>query len=106
MQRNFDIEQVAVAIEADAGQALPGIRQALAELKQYLNSSYIRSYTPEQLLLYQIRQQLGLTQAELAHHMAVRLSVLRDWEDGRLPVPADAMHLLKLLLAQPERIAD
>ena len=34
MKRNFDIEKVAAAIEADAGHALPDIRQALAEVKQ------------------------------------------------------------------------
>ncbi len=33
MKRNFDIEKIAQAIEADMGEALPDIRTALAEVK-------------------------------------------------------------------------
>lgn len=34
MNHNFNLEEVAKAIEADIGEALPDIRQALAEAKE------------------------------------------------------------------------
>lgn len=53
MQPDFDIEKVAQAIEADAGQELPGIRDALAEVKAGLVG---RITTPEQILAYREQQ--------------------------------------------------
>lgn len=51
MARDFDIEQVAQAIEADIGEALHDIRQALAEVKAGRAAAQIT--TPEQSLLRQ-----------------------------------------------------
>lgn len=53
--RDLDVEKVAQAIEADAGQEVPGIREALAEVKA---GTVGRVTTPEQILAYQ-QQQLG-----------------------------------------------
>ena len=43
----MDIEKVAKAIEADAGEALPDLRQALAEAREEMG----RVTTPEQVLV-------------------------------------------------------
>ena len=45
----FDINKVAAAIEADAGETLPDLRQALAEAKDEKG----RVTTPEQMLVRQ-----------------------------------------------------
>ncbi len=46
MSMRIDIEKVAKAIEADAGEALPDLRQSLAEAKAGLHA---RVHTPEQI---------------------------------------------------------
>lgn len=53
MDRNFDVETVAQAIEADAGQEVPDIRQALADVKA---GNFGRATTPEQILAYREQQ--------------------------------------------------
>jgi putative transcriptional regulator len=62
MGRKIDIAKVAAAIEADAGESLPGLRQALAESKAGIG----RVTTPEQILVRQAREKSGLTQAAFA----------------------------------------
>ncbi len=42
----LNIEKIAAAIEADAGEALPGLRQSLAEAKA---GSFAQIHTPEQI---------------------------------------------------------
>ena len=105
MKRNFDIEKVAAAIEADAGHALPDIRQALAEVKHGAGSG-ARTTTPEQLLLRQARTTLGLSQAEFAARIATPTGTLRDWEQGRFAPPGAVMCLLRLLTAHPELLQE
>lgn len=97
--RNFDIEQVAQAIEADMGESLPDIRQALAEVKAGKPG---RTTTPEQMLLRQARQRTGLTQAAFAQLIATPLATLRDWEQGRFTPPGAVACLLRLLVNRPE----
>ncbi len=45
--KKLNVNKVAAAIEADAGQALPGLRESLAEAKAGLAG---REYTPEQIV--------------------------------------------------------
>ena len=99
MKRKFDIEQVARAIEADMGQELPGIRQALAEV-QAGNAG--RVTTPEQILVRQARQRSGLTQAAFAQRIATPVATLRDWEQGRFAPPGAVACLLRLLAKHPD----
>ena len=77
MKKTFDIEKVARAIEADMGEALPYIRQALLEAKSGVAG---RVTTPEQILLRQARSKTGLSQAEFAKRIATPIATLRDWE--------------------------
>ena len=62
---DFDLEKVAKAIEADAGEALPEIRQALSEAQA--NSG--RVSTPEQIMVRSTRHPTGLTQLELTREL-------------------------------------
>lgn len=100
MQHNFDLEKVAQAIEADMGEALPDIRQALAEVKA--GRAAARVTTPEQILLRQTRQKTGLSQAEFARRINTPAATLRDWEQGRFKPPGGVLCLLKLLNTHPE----
>ncbi len=99
MKKTFDIEKVARAIEADMGEALPDIRQALLEAKSGVAG---RVTTPEQILLRQARSKTGLSQAEFAKRIATPIATLRDWEQGRFTPPGAVTCLLKLINRHPE----
>ncbi|MBQ6656370.1 MAG: helix-turn-helix domain-containing protein [Ottowia sp.] len=101
MSRNFDIEKVAAAIEADMGEALPDLRQALAEVQRGPDVR-ARTSTPAQILLRRTRAQLGLTQAQFARRIATPTATLRDWEQGRFVPPGGILCLLRLLCTHPE----
>ncbi|MCW5260893.1 helix-turn-helix domain-containing protein [Verminephrobacter eiseniae] len=94
----IDIEKVATAIEADAGEILPDLRQALAEAKAGIG----RVTTPEQLLVRRAREKSGLTQAAFAERIATPVATLRDWEQGRFVPPGGVLCLLRLLVKHPE----
>ena len=96
MKRHFDLEKVAAAIEADMGEALPDIRQALAEVQSGVGA---RVTTPEQILLRQARQKTGLSQAEFARRIETPVTTLRDWEQGRFKPPAQLRAEFDTLLA-------
>lgn len=95
--KKIDIETVASAIETDAGQSLPDLRQALCEA----NASLGRITTPAQMLVRQARQQSGLTQAAFAERISTPIATLRDWEQGRFQPPGGVMCLLRLLMKHP-----
>ncbi len=99
MKRHIDVEKVARVIEADMGEALPDIRQALSELK---TGAAGRVTTPEQILVRQAREKTGLTQAAFAERIATPLPTLRDWEQGRFVPPGGVLCLLRLILKHPE----
>ena len=96
--KNIDIEAVAKAVEADAGESLPDLRQALSEAKTGIG----RITTPEQILVRQARQRSGLTQAAFAERIATPVATLRDWEQGRFQPPGGVVCLLRLLAKHPD----
>ncbi len=97
-----DIETIANAIEADAGEALPELRQALREAHEIRDGSAAgRVSTPEQLLVRAARSKLRLSQTEFAARIDTPVATLRDWEQGRSAPPGAAICLLRLLLAHP-----
>ena len=98
MNRKLDIESIAKAIEADAGEALPDLRQALEE-SQALTG---RVTSPEQILVRQAREKTGLTQAAFAERIATPVATLRDWEQGRYTPPGAVTCLLRLIIKHPE----
>ncbi|KTT31143.1 helix-turn-helix domain-containing protein [Pseudomonas rhizoryzae] len=97
--RDIDLENVAQAIEADAGEALPDIRQALQEAKAGLVG---RVTTAEQILVRQARERSGLTQALFAERIATPVATLRDWEQGRFAPPGGVLCLMRLIAKHPE----
>ncbi|MBU2786433.1 MAG: helix-turn-helix domain-containing protein [Acidithiobacillus ferriphilus] len=96
--RKIDVEKVATAIEADADEALPDLRQALAEAKAGIG----RVTTPEQILVRQAREKSGLTQAAFAERIETPVATLRDWEQGRFAPPGGVLCLLRLIIKHPE----
>lgn len=95
--KKFDIEKVARAIEADAGEALPDLLQALAEAKAGLG----RVTTAEQIIVRQAREKSGLTKTALAECIKTPVATLRDWEQGRLAPPGGVLCLLRLIIKHP-----
>lgn len=98
MKKKMDIESVASAIEADAGEALPDLRQALKEAQACIG----RVTTPAQMLVRQAREKSGLTQAAFAELIATPVATLRDWEQGRFVPPGGVLCLLRLIEKHPE----
>lgn len=93
----MDIEKIAAAIETDAGEALPELRQALCDAAELKG----RVTTAEQLLVRGTRATLGLSQAEFAARIGTPTATLRDWEQGRFTPPGAVLCLLRLLSAHP-----
>lgn len=77
--KKINIEKMAQAIELDAGESLPDLRQALAEATARLG----RVTTPEQIRVRQAREKSGLTQSAFAQRIKTPVATLRDWEQGR-----------------------
>lgn len=96
--KKIEVDKLAAAIEADAGESLPDLRQALAEAKTGLG----RVTTAEQLLVRQAREKSGLTQAAFAERIATPVATLRDWEQGRFTPPGGVLCLLRLIVKHPE----
>lgn len=96
----MDIEKVAKAIEADAGEALPELRQALREAAQRKG----RITTPEQVLVRAARSAAALSQVEFAARIQTPVATLRDWEQGRFKPPGAVLRFLRLLTAHPELV--
>ncbi len=96
--KKINVEKVAAAIETDAGEALPDLRQALAQAKAGIG----RVTTPEQMLVRQAREKSGLTQAAFAEIIETPVATLRDWEQGRFAPPGGVLCLLRLIIKHPE----
>ena len=82
--KRLSVEKVAAAIEADAGQALPGLREALAEAKA---GRVGRVHTPEQVLARRRGRPVGSVAAVSKEPVKLRLdpdvlAALRATGDG------------------------
>ncbi|MBP8198385.1 MAG: helix-turn-helix domain-containing protein [Chromatiaceae bacterium] len=97
--KSDDLERIAVAIEADAGGPVPGIRQSLAEMAMEARG---RTYTPAQLALREARAVLGLSQGAFARLLCTPVATVRDWEQGRFPPPGSALLVARLAREHPE----
>lgn len=96
----MDIEQVALAIEKDAGMPLADIRQGLAEMQSMTG----KRHSPEQILVRSARSQTGLSQQAFADLIKTPVATLRDWEQGRFAPPGGVICLLRIILKHPELI--
>ena len=82
--KELNVKKVAAAIEADAGQALPGLRQALAEAKAGRAG---RVHTPEQVVARRRGRPAGSVAAVSKEPVKLRLdpdvlAALRATGDG------------------------
>jgi putative transcriptional regulator len=98
----MDIEAIAKAIEADAGEALPELRQALEEAKAGIG----RVTTAEQVLVRSARVKAGLSQQAFAERIATPVATLRDWEQGRFAPPGGVLCLLRIIVRHPELLEE
>lgn len=82
--RKLPIEKVAKAIEADAGQALPGLRESLRQAKR---GEFAAVHTPEAVAARKRGRPVGSTKADAKVAVNLRLdsdllAVLRATGDG------------------------
>jgi putative transcriptional regulator len=96
---DLDVEAVAKALEADFGESLPDIRQALTQAK---SGTLGRVTTPAQMLVRQARTKAGLSQQAFADRIETPVATLRDWEQGRFAPPGGVLCLLRLISNHPE----
>jgi putative transcriptional regulator len=96
---SMDVEATALAIEADEGEAIPGLREALEEVKRGENALVT---TPEQLLLREARRITKLSQDEFARRIDTPVATLRGWEQGRFSPPGIATALARLIARHPD----
>jgi putative transcriptional regulator len=94
----MDIEAIAKAIEAAAGEDLPDLRQALDEAQAGMD----RVTAAEQILVRSARARSGLSQQAFAERIATPVATLRDWEQGRFAPPGGVLCLLRLIVRHPE----
>ena len=99
----MNIETIAAAIERDAGEELPGLRDSLAEMHAGLSA---RTYTPEQLLVKAARERLGLSQPAFADLIDTPVATLRDWEQGRFAPPGATLRLMEIALRHPDVLTE
>ena len=97
--KHIDIEQVALAIEADAGMALAGLRESLGQAQR---GEIARITTPEQLLVRAARAKVGLSQQAFAKRIKTPVATLRDWEQGRFSPSGGILCLLQLIERHPD----
>ena len=97
----MDVDKIAKAIEADAGMALPGLTDSLAEMQMGVAG---RTHTPEQILIRIARNKTGKTQQAFADLIKTPVATLRDWEQGRFSPSGAALCLLHLLSKHPDMI--
>jgi putative transcriptional regulator len=95
----MDIEKIAQAIEQDAGQPIEGLRESLQQMQEGRAG---RTYSPDQLLIRQTRNQLGLSQQRFAELINTPVATVRDWEQGRTRPPGVAIMLCRILSRHPE----
>ena len=53
-----------------------------------------------------MRRRLRFTQEEFSNRFAIPLGTLRDWEQGRSEPDATSQAYLKVIAADPERVAE
>lgn len=94
----MDVNKIVRAIEADAGEPLPDLRQALDEARARVG----RVTTAEQILVRKAREASGLTQAAFAERISTPVATLRDWEQGRFAPPGGVLCLLRLIARHPD----
>jgi len=95
----MDIEKVAKAIEMDAGEPLPELRESLQEM---VEGKAATVHTPEQLMLRVLRKKLGLSQSNFARLIRTPVTTLCDWEEGRFNPPGSLMCLVEIANKRPD----
>ena len=99
----IDLAKIAKAIEVDAGMALPGLSESLAEMRRGIVG---RIHTPEQILIRSARNKTGKTQQAFAELIKTPVATLRDWEQGRFNPSGAVLCLLHLISNHPDTIDD
>ncbi|MCK5716568.1 MAG: helix-turn-helix domain-containing protein [Thiomargarita sp.] len=99
----MDIEKIAKAIELDAGEQIPELRESLQEM---VAGKIANIHTPEQLKLRATRKKFGLSQSDFAQLLRTPLTTLCDWEQGRFEPPGIVMCLVEIADKRPEVIRD
>jgi putative transcriptional regulator len=101
--KNIDVEATARAIEADEGEPIPELREALEQTR---SGEIGRVTTPTQLILREARRCAGLSQCEFARRIDTPVATLRDWEQGRFSPPGAVGVLARLITKHPELAAE
>jgi len=65
-----------------------------------------RTWSPEQILVIQVRRHLNKTQNEFAGMLKVPVGTIQDWEQGRRKPDSAAITLIKVAQKYPDAVMD
>ncbi|PCJ22803.1 MAG: XRE family transcriptional regulator [SAR86 cluster bacterium] len=102
MTKKLSIEDMVKAIEADAGQAIPGLAESIAESRTGAGITH----SPDQIMLKAARKITEMSQPKFADWLETPVGTLRDWEQGRSEVPGAVKKLLQITISHPEIVAE
>lgn len=101
LETTTDIENIAKAIEDDAGHPIDSIREALAEVR---DGDIGRVSSREQLTVRAARKNAGVSQSVFAKQINTPLRTLQEWEQGRSIPPGAAVKLCEIILDNPSLV--
>ncbi len=101
MTKKLSIEKMVKAIEADAGQEIPGLAESIAEAQAEVGVVHL----PDQIMLKTARKIMDMSQPKFADWLDTPVSTLRDWEQGRFEVPGAVKKLLQITISHPQVVA-
>jgi len=99
----MNVDKMAMAIEADAGFEILGLKQSLAEMKMGKQG---RVYTTDQLLVREARGLVGYSQVKFARAINTSVTSLRDWEQGRHKPSGAVSALMMVIKKHPDLIRE
>jgi len=88
--------------------AFESIKKGLTEAIDYSEGKPIKvkAYKPEKVDVKEIRNNIGMTQAEFSFTFGINLGTLRHWERGDRKPGGPALVLLNLVKKEPNTILE
>ncbi len=81
---------------------LAGMQEMLAHIRGEIELPFYEYHPPKTIEVAPIRKQMGMSQLVFANNFGLKVSTLRDWEQGRRQPDGMARILLAIIAKHPE----